>query len=148
MVTSRNGAWREVANSLPVDVFDRRESIELLRRRGPDLAVNDADRLAAALGDPSIGHRAGGGLARRDEDASRRVPRTPRRQPVRCWTTGRLTQQDYPELVAAETWNVSLNWLRDQDLLSIAAVAGVFILRSRADRQGAPVEAARASHPP
>jgi hypothetical protein len=51
VVTSRNARWGDLANSLPVDVFDRQESIELLRRRGPDLQVIDADRLAAALGD-------------------------------------------------------------------------------------------------
>ena len=51
VVTSRNEAWREVADSLPVNVFDRDESIEMLRGRGPELGPEDADRLAGALGD-------------------------------------------------------------------------------------------------
>ncbi|MGC0374155.1 tetratricopeptide (TPR) repeat protein [Streptomyces sp. SAI-229] len=51
IVTSRNRAWERVATPLPVNVFDREESIELLQRRSPDLSEEDADRLAEALGD-------------------------------------------------------------------------------------------------
>ncbi|MGC4816919.1 FxSxx-COOH system tetratricopeptide repeat protein [Micromonospora sp. DT63] len=113
VVTSRNGAWREVANSLPVDVFERQESIDLLRRRGPDLAVNDADRLAAALGDLP--------LAIEQAAAWRAETRMPADEYLELLDANRpllddeSTQQDYPELVAA-AWNVSLNWLRGQDL--------------------------------
>ncbi|GGV71192.1 cytochrome c [Streptomyces griseoloalbus] len=51
IVTSRNRAWERVATPLPVNVFHREESIELLQKRSPDLTAEDADRLAAALGD-------------------------------------------------------------------------------------------------
>ncbi|GGP68314.1 FxSxx-COOH system tetratricopeptide repeat protein [Streptomyces calvus] len=51
IVTSRNRAWERVATPLPVNVFDRAESVELLQRRSPDLSEEDADRLAEALGD-------------------------------------------------------------------------------------------------
>ncbi len=51
IVTSRNRAWERVATPLPVNVFEREESIELLQRRSPDLSAEDADRLAEALGD-------------------------------------------------------------------------------------------------
>lgn len=51
LVTSRNSQWLNLASPLEVDVFQRQESIELLQRRGPDLNDDDADRLAAALGD-------------------------------------------------------------------------------------------------
>ncbi|MBT3153808.1 tetratricopeptide repeat protein [Streptomyces sp. CHD11] len=51
VVTSRNRAWERVATPLPVNVFDREESIELLQRRSPDLTAEDAGRLAEALGD-------------------------------------------------------------------------------------------------
>jgi hypothetical protein len=51
IVTSRNPQWAEVARSVPVDVFHRTESCDLLQRRNPDLSVEDADRLAAVLGD-------------------------------------------------------------------------------------------------
>ena len=51
IVTSRNRAWERVATPLPVNVFEREESVELLQRRSPDLSTEDADRLAEALGD-------------------------------------------------------------------------------------------------
>lgn len=51
IVTSRNRAWERVAAPLPVNVFERSESIELLQKRSPDLSAGDADRLADALGD-------------------------------------------------------------------------------------------------
>ncbi|WP_217245932.1 FxSxx-COOH system tetratricopeptide repeat protein [Streptomyces sp. AC602_WCS936] len=51
IVTSRNRAWERVATPLPVNVFDRAESVELLQKRSPDLSTEDADRLAEALGD-------------------------------------------------------------------------------------------------
>ncbi|WP_052745063.1 FxSxx-COOH system tetratricopeptide repeat protein [Micromonospora sp. HK10] len=113
VVTSRNGAWREVANSLPVDVFERQESIDLLRRRGPDLAVDDADRLAAALGDlPLAIEQAAAWRAETRMPADEYLDLLDASRPV---LDEESTQQDYPELVAA-AWNVSLNWLRGQDL--------------------------------
>jgi hypothetical protein len=51
MVTSRTQSWAERAATLPVDVFARQESIELMCRRDPALTVEDADRLADVLGD-------------------------------------------------------------------------------------------------
>jgi Tetratricopeptide repeat/NB-ARC domain len=51
LVTSRNSRWVEVAQAVEVNVFQRVESRELLQRRNVGLANDDADRLAAALGD-------------------------------------------------------------------------------------------------
>ncbi|MFB7325630.1 FxSxx-COOH system tetratricopeptide repeat protein [Streptomyces sp. NPDC056190] len=51
IVTSRNRDWERVATPLPVNVFEREESIQLLQKRSPDLADEDAGRLAEALGD-------------------------------------------------------------------------------------------------
>ncbi|MER6531298.1 FxSxx-COOH system tetratricopeptide repeat protein [Streptomyces sp. NPDC001508] len=51
LVTSRNPQWSHVARPLEVDVFARTESVQLLRRRGPELTGAEADRLADALGD-------------------------------------------------------------------------------------------------
>ncbi|WP_245645246.1 FxSxx-COOH system tetratricopeptide repeat protein [Pseudonocardia acaciae] len=51
LVTSRNPAWAGVARPLEVAVFSREESKELLKRRGPEIADADADRLAEKLGD-------------------------------------------------------------------------------------------------
>jgi tetratricopeptide (TPR) repeat protein len=52
LVTSRNPRWTaEVAQAVPVAVFDRSDSVDFLRRRTPDLSAADGDRLAARLGD-------------------------------------------------------------------------------------------------
>ena len=50
LITSRNPAWHDLATPLGVDVFDRGESLTLLRRI-PCLAAADAARIADALGD-------------------------------------------------------------------------------------------------
>ena len=51
VITSRNPGWEELAVPLPVEVFDRDESIGLLRSRVPRLSEGDAGRVATALGD-------------------------------------------------------------------------------------------------
>jgi len=51
LVTSRNPDWASVARPLEVNVFQREESIELLRRRGPEIEEADASELADKLGD-------------------------------------------------------------------------------------------------
>lgn len=51
LITSRNPDWASIANPLEVNVFERAESIELLRRRGPAFDDQDADLLADKLGD-------------------------------------------------------------------------------------------------
>jgi tetratricopeptide (TPR) repeat protein len=53
IVTSRNQAWATVSvgNAIEVDVFERDESVELLRKRSQDLSVQDADALSEKLGD-------------------------------------------------------------------------------------------------
>jgi tetratricopeptide (TPR) repeat protein len=51
VITSRNPGWQELATPVGVDVFNRSESIALLRRRAPQLTEGDARRIAQALGD-------------------------------------------------------------------------------------------------
>ncbi len=51
VITSRNPGWDELASPVGVDVFDRGESITLLRRRVPRLTEGEAGRIAEALGD-------------------------------------------------------------------------------------------------
>ena len=51
VITSRNPGWDELATPVGVDVFDRDESITLLRRRAPRLTQREAERVAQALGD-------------------------------------------------------------------------------------------------
>lgn len=52
LVTSRNPRWSsEIAQAVPVAVFDRSDSVDFLQRRAADLSVADAERLAARLDD-------------------------------------------------------------------------------------------------
>jgi hypothetical protein len=51
VITSRNPGWHELATPVGVDVFDRDESITLLRRRAPRLTTSEAGQVAEALGD-------------------------------------------------------------------------------------------------
>nr|WP_225953869.1 FxSxx-COOH system tetratricopeptide repeat protein [Kibdelosporangium phytohabitans] len=51
IVTSRNPDWAGVARTVEVDLFTRKESVDLLRMRGGEITDEDADRLAEALGD-------------------------------------------------------------------------------------------------
>ncbi|MGH3534594.1 MAG: FxSxx-COOH system tetratricopeptide repeat protein [Pseudonocardiaceae bacterium] len=51
LITSRNPGWQDLATPLDVTVFDRNESIALLRHRAPQLTDGEAERIAAALGD-------------------------------------------------------------------------------------------------
>jgi tetratricopeptide (TPR) repeat protein len=51
LITSRNPDWAGIARPLELAVFKREESKELLRRRGPEIDDEEADRLAEALGD-------------------------------------------------------------------------------------------------
>ncbi|MCG5468953.1 FxSxx-COOH system tetratricopeptide repeat protein [Micromonospora sp. LAH09] len=51
IVTSRSSGWRQVATPLDVDVFDRAESVTLLRKLAPELTEASADSVADAVGD-------------------------------------------------------------------------------------------------
>jgi hypothetical protein len=51
VITSRNPGWHELATPVGVDVFNRGESIALLRRRVPRLTESEAGQVAEALGD-------------------------------------------------------------------------------------------------
>jgi hypothetical protein len=69
LITSRNPGWQELGTPVGVDVFDRGESIALLRRRVPRLSEGEAGRVAEALGDlPLALVQAGAHLA--DTDTS------------------------------------------------------------------------------
>jgi hypothetical protein len=55
LITSRATGWTEIAVPVPVDVLARVESVAILTSRVPGLAEEDADRIAAALGDLPLG---------------------------------------------------------------------------------------------
>ncbi len=51
LVTSRNPDWAGIARPLELAVFEREESRELLRLRGPEITDEEADLLSDKLGD-------------------------------------------------------------------------------------------------
>ncbi|WP_127498997.1 FxSxx-COOH system tetratricopeptide repeat protein [Actinoplanes solisilvae] len=50
IITTRDGSWTRIGRTVPVDVLPRRDSIALLQSRS-DISFDDADQLAARLGD-------------------------------------------------------------------------------------------------
>jgi tetratricopeptide (TPR) repeat protein len=51
IITSRNPTWADVWDAIKVDVFERTESVALVRKRNPGISLDDADRLAEEVGD-------------------------------------------------------------------------------------------------
>jgi len=52
LITSRNHRWQSEVDTVPLDVFERKESLTFLQRRVPNrLSAVDANRLAEKLGD-------------------------------------------------------------------------------------------------
>lgn len=108
LVTSRNSQWLNLARPIEVDVFQREESIELLQRRGPELNDDDADRLAAALGDlPLAIEQAAAWRAETGMPAPEYIQLLDEKQAEMLSLPGPL---DYQRSVAA-AWNLSLDKL-------------------------------------
>ncbi|MEV5321731.1 FxSxx-COOH system tetratricopeptide repeat protein [Streptomyces sp. NPDC052687] len=113
IVTSRNRGWERVATPLPVNVFEREESIELLQRRLPALPDEDADRLARALGDlPLAVEQAGAWLAVTGMLVDEYLDMLEQRSPdILELDTG---HPDYPVNVAA-AWDISLERIEEKN---------------------------------
>ncbi|MFF4801661.1 FxSxx-COOH system tetratricopeptide repeat protein [Streptomyces sp. NPDC001351] len=112
VVTSRNRGWERVATSLPVNVFERDESIELLQKRSPTLSGEDAERLADALGDlPLAVEQAGAWLGVTgmlvDEYLELLAQRSPEILEIE-------QAPDYPVSVAA-AWDISLERIKENN---------------------------------
>ncbi|XVS66993.1 FxSxx-COOH system tetratricopeptide repeat protein [Actinosynnema sp. CA-299493] len=109
LVTSRNSQWLSVARPLEVNVFQRAESVQLLRRRDPDLGEEDADRLAQALGDlPLAIAQAAAWRVETGMPAAEYLELLAEKQLELLDVT---TTLDYPESVAA-MWDLSLSELK------------------------------------
>ncbi|MFH8973554.1 FxSxx-COOH system tetratricopeptide repeat protein [Streptomyces sp. NPDC017890] len=108
LVTSRNRRWGLVGGSLEVDVFTREESKSLLRGSGPELADEEAEALAEALGDLP--------LALVQAAAWRAETGMPASEYLRLFESKRselletAPPPDY-QLPVAAAWNVSLDHL-------------------------------------
>ncbi|MEE1742159.1 FxSxx-COOH system tetratricopeptide repeat protein [Streptomyces sp. BE147] len=108
IVTSRNREWERVATPLSVDVFDRDESITLLQRRARGMSADDADRLAAALGDlPLAVEQAGAWHAATGMPVNEYLDLLEQRRPEILELD---PSPDYPLPVAA-VWDISLGRL-------------------------------------
>lgn len=112
IVTSRNRAWERVATSLPVNVFEREESIELLQKRSPDLSTEDAGRLAEALGDlPLAVEQAGAWRAVTGMQVDEYLDLLAQRSPEILELD---PAPDYPVSVAA-AWDISLERIKENN---------------------------------
>ena len=111
LVTSRNPTWSRVAEPVEVDVFARRESLEYLQRRVPELTDQEAGLVADALGDlPLAIEQAGAWLAETGTPAAAYIEQL-ENQFAR---TMDLSQPaDYPTPVMV-TWRLSFDRLRRQ----------------------------------
>uniref|UniRef100_A0AAU3GQG3 FxSxx-COOH system tetratricopeptide repeat protein n=1 Tax=Streptomyces sp. NBC_01401 TaxID=2903854 RepID=A0AAU3GQG3_9ACTN len=108
IVTSRNREWERVATPLSVDVFERDESIALLQRRARGLSSQDADRMAAALGDlPLAVEQAGAWHAATGMPVDEYLGLLEERRPEILELD---PSPDYPVPVAA-VWDISLGRL-------------------------------------
>jgi hypothetical protein len=111
LVTSRNPTWSRVAEPVEVDVFARRESLEYLQRRVPELSDKEANLVADALGDlPLAIEQAGAWLAETGTPAPAYVEQL-ESQFARTMDLSRPA--DYPTPVMV-TWRLSFDRLRHQ----------------------------------
>lgn len=86
IVTSRNSAWEEHANAIPVTVFTRNESISHLQNRVPWLSDKDANSVAEVLGDlPIAVNTAAALLAETGESVNAYVDRIARSTATEPW---------------------------------------------------------------
>jgi hypothetical protein len=111
LLTTRNQGWARDANMIEVGVFQRFESVDLLRRRAPQLSEPAAARLAERLGDlPLAVEQAGAWLAATGEPVEPYLERLEQQLPEM------LTEElppDY-ERTGAQPWLVSLQSLRSR----------------------------------
>jgi hypothetical protein len=123
LITSRNPAWEHLAARLPLDVFDRAESVQLLRAQVKWLGESDADSLADALGDlPLALVQTAAFLSATGTPAElfRDLLRTRAMELL-----SKATPAGYPRLLAA-SWHLSIDRLVAEDaagvhLLEVAA---------------------------
>lgn len=111
LVTSRNSSWANVTHSLEVTVFQREESIALLRSRGGPLSGDDANLVADALGDlPLAVEQAATWRAETGMSAGEYVRLLDDKKSELLGTA----PMDY-ELPVTAAWNVSLDRLQESN---------------------------------
>ncbi|MFD9735640.1 FxSxx-COOH system tetratricopeptide repeat protein [Umezawaea sp. NPDC059074] len=126
VVTSRNADWSGHAHSVEVDVFTRRESIELLHRHDSDLDDGEANTLAEALGDLPLAIEQAAAWRAQTEMPVAEYLELLRRNRDELIASGASTDDQLP---VAAAWNVPLNRLGREhpaalQLLQICAFFG------------------------
>ncbi|WP_063813173.1 FxSxx-COOH system tetratricopeptide repeat protein [Herbidospora daliensis] len=111
LVTSRNHRWKSWAPTLDVDVFEREESKAFLQRRVEGMTDQEADRLAAELGDLPLALEQASALMA--ETAMSVDTYLSELGTAASKILGQGTSLDYPTSVAA-AWSVSLSNIRER----------------------------------
>lgn len=112
LITSRNEGWKDRpthVQALELDFFERPESVGHLRRRQRGITPDDADQLAAELGDMPLAVAAAGALLSTEKILVPEYLRLLRAQPVRRPSEDHALLA-YPEAVA-KAWHLSLDRL-------------------------------------
>ncbi|MGP4046275.1 FxSxx-COOH system tetratricopeptide repeat protein [Streptomyces sp. 2A115] len=115
LLTSRDRAWVNNAGLVEVEVFQRHESVDLLRRLNPGLAEGDAEKVAEELGDlPLAVGQAAVWLSESSMPVATYLSLLGERLTEVLRDT-RLPDRDYPQSAVA-TWRLALDELRQVNL--------------------------------
>ena len=107
LITSRNLQWVDHATNMPVDVFKRVESIQHLVKRVPAIRVEQADKVAAVLGDLPIAIAAAAAwLADTGSSVEDYLDKVARYGPG-------VVMEPNSNVSVEATWELSLNHLRE-----------------------------------
>ncbi|MEO3816504.1 FxSxx-COOH system tetratricopeptide repeat protein [Plantactinospora sp. B24E8] len=109
LITSRNLQWGERATTVQVDVFKRAESIQHLTERVPTVRADQADKIAALLGDLPIAVAAAAAwLADTGHSVDEYLAEIARFGPG-------VVMEPHSNVSVEATWELSLNHLREKN---------------------------------
>ncbi len=112
LITSRNQRWEGVAETLPVDVFTREESVQFLSKRVPRaISPQDADHLAEALGDLPLALEQAGALQAETGMSASEYLRLLHERTSQLLSEGKPSE--YPVSMTA-AWALSVNSLNEK----------------------------------
>ena len=127
LITSRNHRWGPVVDTIPLDVFERAESIRFLLKRVPKrLSETDADMLAESLGDLPLALEQAGAVLYESLMSVGDYLRLLKERTADILAQG--TALEYPTSMTA-AWQIAVAQLRQQspqalDLLRCCAFLG------------------------
>lgn len=139
LITSRNHRWGPVVDTIPLDVFERAESVQFLLKRVPKrLSEADADKLAESLGDLPLALEQAGAVLYESLMPVNEYLRLLEERTVEILAQG--TALEYPTSMTA-AWQISVAQLRHQspqalELLRCCAFLGPEPIRRDVFRLG------------